>query len=250
MDDADFAWRAAWCGRDSGAQVMAVLDVYHMAAGYDGEAVFRGLNLRLDAGSGRCLSGRNGSGKSTCLRAVVRLAEIVDGRLTVLGRAVGMVRRHDFARLGVAYVPQDRGELPSLTVEENLDLAAQVLPAGERAEAVQAVFKCLPLLKRLRRALVDGLSGGERTLVALGRALCLGPRLRLLLLDEPSAGLSPSNRALLVDALQRVRDQGVALLMSEQNLEFARALGMEELPMPPPSRAGPSGWSESIRESQ
>jgi ABC-type branched-subunit amino acid transport system ATPase component len=198
----------------------------NVSAGYGKTRVFQSLSFLLAAGQGVCFIGPNGCGKSTVLRCVLGLAELFEGRIELAGTSVGHIRRSDFARRGVAYVPQGRGDLPSLTVDENVRLAAICGPSPSRSDTSRLVFERLPFLAPLRSQRVANLSGGERTLVALARALALLPRLRLLLLDEISAGLSAGNATAVQALLAQLRKDGVSIMIAEQNLSFAQGLGI------------------------
>jgi branched-chain amino acid transport system ATP-binding protein len=201
-----------------------VLSFKSVAAGYGSSVVFRDLSFSLKSGEGTCFVGSNGSGKSTAIRCVLGLAKTFSGTIDLDGRDASSIRRHDFAGLGVGYVPQGRGDMPSLTVEENIWLASGTMP-GTKA-AVDAAFDYLPFIASLRARTVNRLSGGERTLVSLARVLVLPACLRLLLLDEISVGLSPKNQEVVIGLLERLRREGVALLMAEQNQQFAQLLGV------------------------
>lgn len=203
-----------------------VLEFRGVAAGYGGVPVFSRMDLKLSLGEGVCFIGKNGSGKSTVLRCIVRQAEVLHGTIRLLGRSPSEMPAHTLAELGLAYVPQNRGDLPSLTVEENLRLAALNQRGAKTAEVVERAFEVAPPLRPLRASRVGGLSGGERTLVAFARALSVQSPLRILLVDEVSAGLSQSNRLLVRQQFSRLREEGTALVMAEQNLEFAREVGL------------------------
>ncbi len=203
---------------------LTVLCLRDVTAGYGSRPVFHELSLCLSPGEGACLIGPNGCGKSTVLRASLGLADLHTGSVEIMGMDTRRIPKHEMARRGVGYVPQGRGDFPSLTVDENLRLAAA--GGGKRAteSARDRVLAEMPCLLPLQRRPIRNLSGGERTLVALGRALAIADPPQLLLLDEVSAGLSPSNLEFVAALLARLRERGAALLAAEQNPSFARSL--------------------------
>ena len=201
-----------------------ILQFTGVTAGYGHRPVFRDLSFSLVPSEGVCLLGRNGCGKSTVLRSVLGLADVLAGAIEFDGRNVRFMARSDFAGRGLAYVPQGRGDFPSLTVEENIRLAAWSGANQSPRRVVEAVFDEIPFIAPFRSRKVGQLSGGERTLVALARALALRPWPRLLLLDEVSAGLSQVNAQVVASVLTRVRQEGATILMAEQNTAFASSL--------------------------
>ncbi len=201
-----------------------VLRFINVAAGYGSTPVFRALSFSLASGEGACIVGPNGCGKSTVLRCLLGLADMHSGSIEVLGIDAKRIPRDTFATLGVGYVPQGRGDFPSLTVEENIRLAALRSSTTASGRIIDRVFDEVRFIAPLRSRQVGKLSGGERTLVALARALVHRPALRLLVLDEVSSGLSPSNMDLVGKLLTRVRGEGTAILLAEQNRSFARSI--------------------------
>jgi len=203
-----------------------ILGFAGVTAGYGSTSVFRNLSFSVSRGEGLCLLGRNGCGKSTVLRSALRLATVSSGVVQLDGREVNTIPRNGFAQLGVGYVPQGRGNFLSLTVKENIRLAAVCGTRLPWAGVVDRVFGQLPAIVPLRSRTIGQLSGGERTLVALARALALGPALRLLLLDELSSGLSSVNKQFVGALLIRLLQDGTAILMAEQDLAFAKSLSL------------------------
>jgi ABC-type branched-subunit amino acid transport system ATPase component len=193
---------------------MALLTIDGLTTGYGAMEVLRDVSLTVQPGTIVSIIGPNGAGKSTAMKAAFGLLRPWQGSIRLEDREIGGLSPDKIVRLGMCYVPQTDNVFPSLTVEENLEMGAFVLdePVDERKERVYALF---PRLAERRRQRAGKMSGGERQMVAMGRALMLDPR--LLLLDEPSAGLAP----LLVDMIfERIRDinaAGVAVLMVEQN---------------------------------
>jgi len=176
--------------------------------------VLRSLSLQVRAGQIVSIIGPNGAGKSTAMKAVFGLLRPWQGRVRFGEREIGGLAPDKIVRLGMCYVPQTDNVFPSLTVEENLEMGAFVLsgPTKERKERVYALF---PRLAERRRQRAGKMSGGERQMVAMGRALMLDPK--LLLLDEPSAGLAPLLVDLIFEKVREINAAGVAVLMVEQN---------------------------------
>jgi ABC-type branched-subunit amino acid transport system ATPase component len=198
------------------------LTVDDLYAGYDDVPVLRGVSMRADADEIVSIIGPNGAGKSTFLKAVAGIVRPARGSIVFDGREVAGLRADRLARRGLGFVPQLDNVFPSLTVSENVHVGAQALPRGERQDAVAAVVERFPLLRERRRQRAGTLSGGQRKLVALARALVARPT--LLLLDEPSAGLSPHATDMVFAELEGIRENGIGIVMVEQNARRALAL--------------------------
>jgi branched-chain amino acid transport system ATP-binding protein len=198
------------------------LAVTDLCAGYDGAPVLRGVTMHTRAREIVSIIGPNGAGKSTFLKAVAGIVRPTSGSVVFGGSDVTGYRPDRLARRGLGLVPQLDNVFPTLTVSENLRVGAQALPREERKDAVAAVVDQLPLLGDRRRQRADTLSGGQRKLLALGRALVGRPS--LLLLDEPSAGLSPQAMDIVFAELEGIRDKGIGIVMVEQNARRALAL--------------------------
>ena len=196
-----------------------MLEVRDLTAGYATGTVLRGLSLTVAAGELLALLGRNGMGKTTLLRAVcgLRPPAPTGGSVRVAGEEVTGLPAYQVARRGVSLVPQGRRMFGSLTVEENLRIAAR--PGDWRLDGVWELF---PRLVERRGQPAATLSGGEQQMLAIGRALMTNPR--LLLMDEPSEGLAPAVLDLITDRLGQIRGQGQAVLLAEQNVDLALAL--------------------------
>src|SRR5262245_14976136 len=198
---------------------LAVTDLH---AGYDGVPVLRGVTMHAHAGEIVSIIGPNGAGKSTFLKAVAGIVRPTSGSVLFQSDDVTGYRPDRLTRRGLGFVPQLDNVFPTLTVSENLRVGAQALPRGDRNEAFAAVVDLIPLLRDRRRQRADTLSGGQRKLLALGRALVGRPS--LLLLDEPSAGLSPQAMDIVFSELERIRDRGIGIVVVEQNARRALAL--------------------------
>ena len=201
----------------------ALLEVAGLRAGYGGGAVLHGVDLTVDQGRAVALLGRNGAGKSTLLAAVMGLLRPTAGSVRVQGRDLAGRPANQVARAGVALVPQGRRVFAGLTVEQNLQVASGRRGAGPWRPA--GVYELLPQLGERRRHRADQLSGGEQQMLAVARALLLNPR--LLLLDEPSDGLAPAVVARVAALLAGLRDQGLAIVLVEQDLRTAFAVADE-----------------------
>lgn len=199
-----------------------LLDVNALEAGYDDALILRGVDLTADAEQIVAIVGPNGAGKSTLLKAIYGLVRPRSGSVRFEGADVTGERADRLTRRGMNLVPQVENVFSSLTVAENLHVGALVLPRAERQAEIGRVLEVFPLLAERRRQRAGSLSGGQRKLVALARALVARPR--LLLLDEPSAGLSPMAIDLVFEKLVEIRSLGIAIVMVEQNARRALAL--------------------------
>jgi ABC-type branched-subunit amino acid transport system ATPase component len=199
-----------------------LLEVRAVEAGYDEALVLRGVSLEVSEGELVAIIGPNGAGKSTLLKVVYGLLRPHAGTIRYAGDDVTGLRPERLTRLGLNYVPQLGNVFPSLSIAENLQVGSVSLPRAERRQAVNNLYAHFPLLAERRRQRAGTLSGGQRKLLAIARALVTRPR--GLLLDEPSAGLSPQAVALVFEQLAEVKRRGIAIVMVEQNARRALAL--------------------------
>lgn len=190
-----------------------------LVTGYGLGAVIHGVSIDVDAGEVVCLLGRNGAGKSTTLRSIMGLTPPRSGRVEFMGREITGRQPFEIARLGIGYIPDDRRIFADLTVEENLRIVREVTRRDGRW-TLDRVCELFPVLAQLRSKSGSGLSGGEQKMLAIGRALMGNPE--LLILDEPSEGLSPLMVKTLVEAIHQIREEGMTLLVADQNVKFAR----------------------------
>ena len=191
---------------------MRLLEVADLSAGYGDAIVLDGISLHLDQGECLAILGRNGVGKTTLMLTLMGHARIRAGTLRWHGADLARLPPAERSRAGLGWVPQERDIFPSLTVEENLLVAAQ--PGRMDLAAIYALF---PRLRDRRRNMGDKLSGGEQQMLAIGRALMTNPR--LLLLDEPFEGLAPVIVDELEDTMHRLRRDGYAIAIVEQHAE-------------------------------
>jgi ABC-type branched-subunit amino acid transport system ATPase component len=201
---------------------VSLLEVDALEAGYEDALVLRGVSIRADADEIVAVIGPNGAGKSTLLKAVYGLVTRYAGSVRFAGEDVTRLRPDRLTRRGLNFVPQTENVFPSLTLAENVHVSALVVPKGERHAAVERVRELFPILVERPRQRAGTLSGGQRKLVALARALVTQPR--LLLLDEPSAGLSPQAMETVFDKLVEINAIGIGIVMVEQNARRALAL--------------------------
>jgi ABC-type branched-subunit amino acid transport system ATPase component len=201
---------------------LSLLEVEKLEAGYDDALILRGVSLAAGADEIVAIIGPNGAGKSTLLKAIYGLVTHRGGSVRFAGDDVTGLRADRLTRRGLNFVPQTDNVFPSLTLAENVEVGALALPRAERRAGVERVSELFPILRQRPRQRAGTLSGGQRKLVALARALVTSPR--LLLLDEPSAGLSPQAMDLVFDKLVEIRALGVGILVVEQNARRVLAL--------------------------
>jgi ABC-type branched-subunit amino acid transport system ATPase component len=199
-----------------------LLEVVDVEAGYGDALVLRGVSIRASEAELVAIIGPNGAGKSTLLKVIYGLLRPRVGRIRYRTDDVTGVRPELLTRLGLNYVPQLGNVFPSLSVAENLLVGSVSMPRADRRSAVRDMYAQFPLLADRRRQRAGTLSGGQRKLLAIARALVTRPR--ALLLDEPSAGLSPQTVDLVFDQLAEVKRRGIAIVMVEQNARRALAL--------------------------
>ena len=202
---------------------MTVLSADAVVAGYEpGVPIVRGATLGVAAGEILVLLGPNGAGKSTLAKAVAGIVRLSSGDVRLGGASLAGVPAHERIRHGLAFVPQTENVFAGMTVAENLDIAVAILPRRARAARIAAMFALFPDLAAARKGAAGRLSGGQRQMLAIARALAVGPR--ALVLDEPSAGLSPKLVGAVMAKLREVRESGVAVLLVEQNARAALAV--------------------------
>jgi branched-chain amino acid transport system ATP-binding protein len=202
--------------------VSAVLELDDVAVAYGKRRALDGLTLSVGRGELVTLLGANGAGKSTTLRAVSGLVRPVRGRIRFEGRDIGRVPADAIVAGGVSHVPEGREIFPEFTVHENLLVGGHTVERPRIGERLESVFQLFPVLRDRQKQTAGTLSGGEQQMLAIGRALMTRPR--LLLLDEPSLGLAPMLAREIFRVIRRINDDGVAVLLVEQNARRALAL--------------------------
>ena len=192
-----------------------LLEARNLVAGYlPGVDILNGCSLRVDAGELIGIIGPNGAGKSTLIKAIFGLVPVRTGTVLLRGTDITGRAAHQLVDEGVGYVPQNRNVFGTLTIDENLAMGSYLRPATYAAR-LEEVSELFPLLKSRGKQRAGSLSGGERQLVAMARALMTSPS--VLLLDEPSAGLSPAMQDEVFDRIADINRSGVSILMVEQN---------------------------------
>ncbi|WP_192034992.1 ABC transporter ATP-binding protein [Halomonas sp. YLGW01] len=198
-----------------------LLDARDIYGGYGGADILKGTHLRANADEIVVIVGPNGAGKSTAMKAIFGLVKIRSGQVLFQGEDITNAKPEQMVRRGIAYVPQEKNVFPSLTVQENLEMGGYLM-TGDLRPRMEKVYELFPKLAERRRQPAGLMSGGERQLVAMGRALMVDPR--LLMLDEPTAGLSPKLIDETFERIQEINAQGIGVLMVEQNAKQALAI--------------------------
>jgi len=197
-----------------------ILEVTDLRVAYGKAEALYGVSFTVLPGEVVALLGSNGAGKSTTLRAISGILESASGDICFAGRSIVRRRAHEILRAGISHCPEERHVWPEMSVEENLILGAYLLrDAGEMCIRMDKAFERFPRLLERRRQMAGTLSGGEQQMLAIARALMSEPR--LLLLDEPSLGLSPLLVHEVMQTIEQLREHGVAVLLVEQNVHNA-----------------------------
>ena len=194
-----------------------MLRVDGVCAGYGSFQALFGVSLEVNSGESVAVIGPNGAGKTTLLRAISKLIDVTGGDIALEGRSLRTVPAHEVIGYGIAQVPENRRLFPRLTVEDNLKMGGFLASARAKyAERLGYVYSLFPRMKERRGHLAGTLSGGEQQMCAIGRALMSGPK--LLLLDEPSAGLAPVVVQSIFEMVKRICAEGYTVLIVEQNI--------------------------------
>jgi len=197
---------------------VSLIETRGLFAGYGGAPILNGVDLVVAPHDIAVIVGPNGAGKSTVLKAIFGLVVVSEGTVTFEGNDITNAEPDGLVPLGMSFVPQEFNVFTSMTVEENLEMGAYIR-RDDISETMQSIFDMFPDLEVKRRQKAGELSGGQRQMVAMGRALMSKPK--LLLLDEPSAGLSPLYMDQVFQHVQRINRAGVGILMVEQNARHA-----------------------------
>jgi branched-chain amino acid transport system ATP-binding protein len=198
---------------------MALLELTEIHTFYGNIEALKGVTLAVEEGECVTLIGSNGAGKSTTLRSISGLTPARQGTVMFEGREITRTAPQDIVQLGISQSPEGRKCFPRMTVRENLDMGAYLRRDKEVAQDLERVFELFPRLQERERQKAGTMSGGEQQMLAIGRALMARPR--LLLLDEPSMGISPILTERIYDTIAEINRQGTTILLVEQNANFA-----------------------------
>jgi branched-chain amino acid transport system ATP-binding protein len=201
----------------------SVLDIQGVYTAYDKADVLEGVSLKIEPGRITCLLGSNGSGKTTLIRSILGLTPPRAGRIVFEGRDITALPTHKVIAAGIACIPEGRKVFPKLTVEENLRLGAyQESSRDVIAERMDEIFQLFPRLAERRLQLAGTMSGGEQAMVSIGRGLMRAPK--LLLIDEPSLGLSPLFVKENFNIIRKINERGIPIFLVEQNVHQTLAI--------------------------
>jgi len=200
-----------------------MLEVKRLNASYGRARILFGIDLELRGGEVAVLLGPNGAGKTTTLKSVMGLLRPDSGEVRFEGLRIDALEPFEIARLGLGYVPEDRRIFTSLTVAENLEVGRKAPPRGAPAWSAEKLYALFPVLATMRGRLAAHMSGGEQQMLAIARTLMGNPK--ALLLDEPAEGLAPKIVEDIAKAILALKQEGLAVLLCEQNVAFARLLG-------------------------
>ena len=200
-----------------------VLSAARVVAGYEPDLpILNGAGFVLHEREIVALLGPNGAGKSTLIKAVAGLVQITSGTVRLDDHEITHLPAHTLIRRGLGFVPQTENVFAAMSIDDNLKLAAAILERSSRAPRIEAMYAMFPALAARKSLTAGRLSGGQRQMLAIARALLVEPK--VLMLDEPSAGLSPKVAAEVFETLKQVRESGVAILLVEQSVRAALAL--------------------------
>mgnify|MGYP001285617738 FL=1 len=200
---------------------MSVLSIDNLSGGYGEADIIHGISLEINAGEIVVVIGPNGAGKSTAMKAVFGLLRLSGGSVHLDGEEITNMDPAQVVNKGVCYVPQTNNVFPTLTVHENLEMGAYIRKDDFRSR-LEEIYEMFPPLAEKKKQAAGELSGGQRQMVAMGKALMLEPT--LLMLDEPTAGLSPLYRNEIFQIIRQINDSGVPILMVEQNAKQSLAV--------------------------
>jgi branched-chain amino acid transport system ATP-binding protein len=200
-----------------------VLEISQLKVAYGGMDILKDVSLNLESGEVAALLGPNGAGKSTLLKAIMKIggAKVTDGYVSLAGQNINRFKTAQLIRKGIVYFPQGNTVFPNLSVKENLEIALKVVGVAAQ-EGLDSIYGRYPVLAQKRRQAAGSLSGGERQILALARALACKPK--VLLLDEPTIGLSPLLAREALENLVNLKEEGISVLLVEQRVKEALAV--------------------------
>lgn len=198
---------------------MTILEAKNITAGYTAEVnILIDVNIRLEAGQIISVIGPNGAGKSTLLKSIFGILKPVNGKIRLKNEDITGMKPNNVAKKGISYVPQVDNVFPSLTIQENLEMGAFIRD-DDYSQRLNEIYELFPVLGERRKQKAGRLSGGQRQMVAMGRALMVDPS--VLLLDEPSAGLAPKLVEMIFEKIIEINKTGVSMIIVEQNAREA-----------------------------
>lgn len=197
-----------------------MLEIKEIKAGYNGMEILKGINLSAKKGEIVVIIGPNGSGKSTTLKTIFNLCNIYSGKVIWKDKNITKLKTHEKIHQGISFVPQGRQVFRDLTVQENLEMGGFIIKDKEIVrEKIKEIYEKFPFLEHKKDHDADTLSGGQQQMLAIGRALIQSPK--LLLLDEPSLGLSPKAMKEIFEKIKEINKEGVSIIIVEQNARQA-----------------------------
>lgn len=199
----------------SAPATQAAIRVNDLVVSYDSVVAVHGINFEVGPSEAVAVIGSNGAGKTSMLRGIMRLVRSRIGSIDLFGKSTLSLKAHEMSRIGIGYVPEGRELFRGFTVEEELQVGGRRLPRAERDARMEEMFALFPRLKERRKQITRTLSGGEQQMCAIARTLMTKPR--ILLLDEPSLGLAPVMQDIVYDTLDQLRENGLPILLVEQN---------------------------------
>jgi len=199
-----------------------ILEAVNIHSGYGEAEIIRGVSLKIKENTMTCIIGPNGAGKSTLLKTIFGILKVKRGKIYFEGEDFTNKSTLDRLKRGIIYVPQGRNVFPKLSVEENLELGAYIRNDDKIKQDIENVYKRYPLLRERRKQMAGSLSGGEQQILQLARAFLLHPK--LLMLDEPTAGLSPKAAGIVFEEIIAIRKEGTTVVIVEQNAKKALSI--------------------------
>jgi neutral amino acid transport system ATP-binding protein len=199
---------------------MNILQVEGVVSGYTDMDILNGVSIHIEKGEVVSIIGPNGAGKSTLLKTIIGMLKPRNGSIFFEGQDIGGMNTHNIVAKGMGFVPQEKNTFPSLTVLENLEMGAFL--KNEMGDILNEVYHIFPILQEKKHHRATTLSGGEIKMLAMGRAMMLEPH--ILLLDEPTAGLSPKFREVVFEKIKDINGTGTTILMVEQNAKKALSI--------------------------
>jgi branched-chain amino acid transport system ATP-binding protein len=225
-----------------------MLSIQNLYSGYNKSEILHGVDVQVGAGEIVVLIGPNGAGKSTVLKSIFSLADVYSGKIIYKGKDITKLKTFELIELGISFVPQGRQLFQNMTVVENLEMGAFITDDKDVVKkGVEEVFKKFPILKEKQNQISATLSGGQQQMLAIARALMQNPQ--LLLLDEPSLGLAPKTMQEIFDKIVEIKNEGVAVLMVEQNARQAMSIANRTYVLEG-GRVGISGGKEILKDSK